>query len=451
MKRILFLSCVLATLSLTAAEIRRTVVRQQWPWSRLVQVEYELAGVTDPVDVVFAVTADGVEIPSGTVQPLVRGRHVCLTKGGAYTASFDPVDLGLGTGKIKNLKVSVTAVAADSTGAEVLYKIVNLESPYDVTDVTRAELLNGDYGAVETDFGKIGEGFTTSAKNLVIWTGVTNNPAYKTTHLVMRKIPAKDVTYTISGSSTVTFTNDYYMGVFEVTQTQFKKVIGGFPDGSAHETNALYSAMRPADKIYYSSYMRGTSKGKTWPTGGHETGHTNVDSNNFVSRLQQRTGLCFDLPTEARWDFAARGGTGAYLYSGKDTTDENARPLMRAASINNAGGTGDANRNCDLTTGPNIVGSYAPNAYGLYDVLGNVWELCLDYYDANFVPSGIDPVGPSTVNLLKRVLRGGAHNSTRMSCRSCYHSYGRSSLDEGSYGKNVGYRLCLYPEIVIQK
>ena len=104
-----------------------------------------------------------------------------------------------------------------------MYKIIDLET-YTVTDVTRGAIVRGEYGSYETDYSKIGEGYNTTFSDVLIWTGVTNNPAYKTTKLVMRHIPAGTypwyTTWTRWDKQTNEMTNDFYIGVFELTQGQ---------------------------------------------------------------------------------------------------------------------------------------------------------------------------------------------------------------------------------------
>ena len=445
MKSFVFAALFLSASALSAAEIGRIVVRQQWPWSNLVSVEYELKGVTEPVDVSVSASVGGTAIEAKKLQSALSGRRCALTKGGTYEMAIDPTGL-LPEGKtVSDLKVELSA--GPSVTGDVLYKIVNLESPYDVEDVTRAQLLNGERGAVVTEFSKIGKGFTTSLDDVVIWTGVTNDVAYKTTHMVFRKIPANGKSFFFCKTCNVSFTNDFYIGVFEVTQTQYKKM-RTIPDGKANETNELYAATRPVDRMYYTSGMRGSTLGMLWPQGDH----TDVDNNSYMKLLQQRIGLVFDLPTEAMWEFACRAGTTTDLYTGEAASEVAATNIMRAYQINcvNANGYNKAApQDCDLSDGPNQVGSYAPNAWGLYDMLGNIEERCLDFWGALTSGDKVDPRGATepSGSSNHRIVRGGCYADRLSTCTAAARSY----YGSGDGHRLVGFRVCLYPDFKVKE
>jgi len=229
--------------------------------------------------------------------------------------------------------------------------------------------------------------------------------AHKTSKLVMRKIPAGTFQMGSPSSETgreadevqhaVTLTRDFYVGVFEVTQQQWVNVISNWP---SFYSNAADRATHPVERVSYAA-VRGASAGAGWP------GATNVDAGSFVAQVRAVTGVAgLDLPTEAQWEYACRAGTtGAY-----------------------AGGSLDALAwySGTSTGATHSVGLKAPNAWGLYDLHGNVAELCLDWYAyTDFgASSGLDPKGSS--NSLfgggLRVRRGGAYNSTDVKCRSAY-------------------------------
>ena len=219
-----------------AAGVAKMIVRQQWPWSTAVKVECELTNVTEAVDLAIKVFDGNREIDPEQFNGAVAGERFAITNGGVKTIFIDPVKVfGSSAATVSDFRVRVSVAESSDKSKEVLYKIVNLESPYDVEDVTRARLLNGEMGAVETDFGAIGAGFTTGLDDVIIWTGVTNDVKYKSTHMVLRKIPAKGKSFKFLQGLYVTgkgqlpgfdtsFTNDFYIGVFEVTQTQYKNI-----------------------------------------------------------------------------------------------------------------------------------------------------------------------------------------------------------------------------------
>ena len=226
--------------------------------------------------------------------------------------------------------------------------------------------------------------------------GVTNNTAYRQTALLMRKILAKDVMWTMGsiaedGRSTnetsriVSLTNDYYMAVFETTQEQWRQVMGDWPSvgtpGSYTQTNALYRAMRPAQNISYNE-IRTSGAANTYNVGNEYPNAPHANS--FLGKLKTRTGIDFDLPSEAQWEFACRAGNGeGYWGNGSIYMGSN----MPGRNVDN-GGRGGSDGNCGPEMGPAICGSYAPNSWGLYDMHGNVGELCIDWYQV-LVPANI--------------------------------------------------------------
>lgn len=173
-----------------------------------------------------------------------------ISKDGVGTIVIDPVK-AFGTARkvLANFKVELVLSDSAANINEVLYKVYNLENG-DCQDVTRADLLNGKMGTIETDYTKF-TGYSTPISDVIIWTEITNDVKYATTHVVLRKIPAKGQTFTMGSPESeigrkntdlsttnkvtvygretqhdVTFTKDFYMGVFEVTQYQYWKVTG---------------------------------------------------------------------------------------------------------------------------------------------------------------------------------------------------------------------------------
>lgn len=445
MKHLITPAVLLLAFAACAADVGRVIVRQQWPWSTAIKVEFELSNVTDPVDISLKAYNGTAQYDQALVDAATSGSRFALSKGGVYTVTLDPsVLFASGTKTVPDFKVTVTATAAEKT-AEVLYKIVNLESPYDVTDVTRGALLNGKYGAIETKYSDLDPAFkNVQPADMLIWTGVTNNPAYKTTHLVLRKINSAGTTVKFQNKCNTSFTYDFFIGVFEVTQAQFAKVCS-HPRGS-NERNPDYADFRPVDRIGWDD-IRGKNTGDLWPAGDH----TSLDSGKFLYILQQRTGLMIDLPTEAAWEFACRGGnfnqSAPELYTGEYSGDVTCGKIMRCRGINCVNTGSDASSNCDLTDGPAWVGSYLPNAYGLYDMQGNVWEICLDHIGG--VPSSgtvVDFRGSAEStwsNKRDRVLRGGSYKSARNTVL-IYSS--ETNHHPTEYPNDCGFRLCLYPD-----
>ncbi|HQO09812.1 MAG TPA: formylglycine-generating enzyme family protein [Clostridiales bacterium] len=182
--------------------------------------------------------------------------------------------------------------------------------------------------------------------------------------------------------------SDFYIGKTEVTQAQWKAVMGTNP-----------------------SYFKGDDlpvEQVSW-----------YDAVEFCKRLSQKEGVTYRLPTEAEWEYAAKGGNASmgYKYSGSD--DPDAVAWYRS----------------NFESKTHTVATKKPNELGIYDMSGNVWEWCSDWYGD--YPSGtqIDPKGPSSG--LGRVLRGGSWFSINDFIRCAY----RGSPYPNSVNNDFGFRL----------
>ena len=222
---------------------------------------------------------------------------------------------------------------------------------------------------------------------------------YKTTKLVLRCI--KSGSFKMNGSYDVTLTKPYYMGVFEVTQKQYELVTGNKPSEFSGDT-------LPVEQVSWNA-IRGDSGTHNWPE------VKTVDANSFMGRLRARTGLTFDLPTEAQWEYACRAGTTTTYYWG-----DSMNGAYAWYSENSSGET-------------HSVGTRKANAWGLYDMSGNIFELCLDWYGN--LSSGSAPVGSSSGST--RVVRGGCWCYGVSCCSSSYRIGSSPSYDYC----NLGFRL----------
>jgi len=145
----------------------------------------------------------------------------------------------------------------------------------------------------------------------------------------------------------------------------------------------------------------------------------------------------YALPTEAQWEYAARAGTDTTWYFGNDAKSlpEHANFADRELYDSPSGKYGYADRHMrDGSEGVAVVGRYLPNAWGLHDVYGNVWEWCQDDY-TNQLPGGVDPVGKAEGNRIKTVARGGCWLSPADYCRSAM----RQRFEPGQ--KHRGHRM----------
>jgi len=204
----------------------------------------------------------------------------------------------------------------------------------------------------------------------------------------------------------VTISKGFYMAKYEVTQAQWQAVMGNNP--SHYQGGNL-----PVESV-------------SWD-----------DATAFIARLNSRTdGFTYRLPTEAEWEYAARAGTTTTYYWGNDITqacrygnvgDQTAKAKYQAPLIECHDGYADS--------AP--VGRFQPNSFGLYDMAGNVSELCQDWYDANYYRSspGSDPHGPASG--ITRVVRGGSFGQNTFWLRSSARFYNRPDATASNFGFRV--------------
>ena len=184
----------------------------------------------------------------------------------------------------------------------------------------------------------------------------------------------------------------FYMSKYEITQKQWVEIMGSNP--SKFKGDNL-----PVEQV-------------SWK-----------DVQKFIRKLNAKTGKQYRLPTEAEWEYAARGGTKSkgYKYSGSNT-------LSNVAWYDDNSGN---------TTHP--VGSKMPNELGLYDMSGNVWEWCGDWYGDYGSSFQTNPTGASSGSY--RVLRGGGWGDDARYCRVSY----RYGSHPGDRGGGIGFRLVSLP------
>lgn len=208
----------------------------------------------------------------------------------------------------------------------------------------------------------------------------------------------------------VTMTHAFYMAVFELTQRQWEQVTGKRP--SCFCNNQFY-AKRPVECVSY-EMLRGKRAGLKWPVG------KNIDTDSFLGILRKKSNMGnVDLPTESQWELACRAGSVSDYYDGRNIEDdsgdisEHLRMIARfdCGEVNT---NDDGFSDVDLTSGTGEVGMLAPNALGLYDMLGNVEELCLDENVKLEPYREVDPEHGLTAEpeYAGRVVRGGCWNSS---------------------------------------
>ncbi|MDR1369559.1 MAG: formylglycine-generating enzyme family protein [Dysgonamonadaceae bacterium] len=185
--------------------------------------------------------------------------------------------------------------------------------------------------------------------------------------------------------------SSFNISKYVVTQGQWKLLMGKEPSGNTKGDNL------PVENVSWN------------------------DAQEFIRFLNTATGKNYRLPTEAEWEYAARGGAKSkgYKYSGSNN-------LIDVAWFDEGGYS------------LNPVGTKMPNELGIYDMSGNVWEWCGDWAEIYTASSQRDPKGPSSGSF--RVKRGGAWLSETRECRVVHRSWGKPNE---TFGKCLGFRLVL--------
>ena len=261
---------------------------------------------------------------------------------------------------------------------------------------------------------------------------------YKTSKLVLRKIPAGSFTMGMRETDypeaadqnlhEVVLTKAAWAGVFEITQRQWELVMGTRP--SFFRNDECY-ATRPVEKVNYNAIC-GTQEGSQWPASA------GVDADSFLGLLRARTcNETFDLPTEAQWEYACRAGTTTALNSNCDLSNARADAALDALACYNRAGT--ASSGLDKGTMP--VGSRTPNNWGLYDMHGNVSEWTRDWYQTSLeAATATNPAGPAAVTGGTHGLRGGNWNGEAYTCMSSYRGL-RAAANVTSGSGAYGFRV----------
>ena len=260
---------------------------------------------------------------------------------------------------------------------------------------------------------------------------------HRTSKLVLRKIPKGSFTMGVRATDwpaaqdqnlhEVSFTNAMWAGVFEVTQRQWELVKGDRP---SYFRGDEWYASRPVENVSFSD-IRGASLGARWPA------DSAVDADSFIGLLRAKTGLdALDLPTEARWEYACRAGVETAINNGFNITNDHSDASLDLVARYGVSGA----RSSDTSRGTARAGMRNPNAWGLYDMHGNVWEWCLDWSGAVAEEAVCDPCGPDSGN--GRILRGGCWISGFSGfARECASGYRTKSVAPASQSGQYGFRI----------
>ena len=281
----------------------------------------------------------------------------------------------------------------------------------DVTALVNQIIGSGSYSAQACDVngdGEVNVSDVTALVNLIINGGgesEDSNQTFTVNGVSFNMIAVEGGTFTMGATAEqasdaysdekpthqVTLSS-YYIGKTEVTQELWQAVMGSNPSGFS-------GANLPVEKV-------------SWE-----------DCQIFIAILNELTGKYFRLPTEAEWEYAARGGSKSqgYKYSGSNTVDDVAWYPSNSSS----------------KTHP--VATKAPNELGIYDMSGNVLEWCSDWYSSSYYSSSsqYNPTGPASGS--RRVYRGGSWGSSARLCRVSYRDYNGPSYRF----YNLGLRLAL--------
>ena len=340
---------------------------------------------------------------------LKEGMHLIEAKKEGYRSQQRTINLS----QQQRLDVAFAELAAIQGNLSVNYKPFGADVYIDGKKVGQSpRVFNGILvGNHKVEIKK--DGYGTDSKTVSILEGQTASlSGVLTTHTIT--IPVKDGisidmvrveagTFTMGATAEmedpygdekpthqVTLTNDYYMGKYEVTQALWQAVMNSNP-----------------------SYFKGDNlpvEQVSWD-----------DCQEFLSKLNSITGKTFRLPTEAEWEYAARGGkkSRGYQYSGS----------------NNLSDVAWYKDNSDRKT--HAVGSKQANELGIYDMSCNVREWCQDWYGSYSSSSQVNPIGANSG--YHRVCRGGGWYFTARNCRSSY----RNSISPDGRGYDFGLRLVL--------
>ncbi len=387
MNKLLFAVCMTITAGVFAATPnidRNSVTMSQDPLTREVKISYTLSGA--PGIVTVDILTNGVSIGAEHFRNISGDVNRKVETGNREIRWNRPYDAWKDHGGREFTATAV--VTAWATNSPPTYMVIDTEtlSPVDFRFYPNAESIPGS---------------------------VTND-MYKTRYLAMRRVYATGVLWrmgtpageadrqkTLDKPHLVILTNDYYLGVYELTQKQWQNIYNGSGASGLNATPSVYKTAANADILPVENMkwkeLRGdgdsNSTGYNWPRDGH-----NVNSSYFFGKLRSKTKLLFDLPTGAQWEFACRAGcTLSNNVYGAKLDDI-------AWHTNNSAVAGV------VQTHP--VGLKKPNAWGFYDMLGNVEEWCLDRYtdpiehNADGTPR-IEPQGANATSG-NRLRRGGS-------------------------------------------
>ena len=369
-------------LSAFGVEVSVNRVQQRYPWNGYVDVDYTVtlgAGEAEIAPLDYDLQFTATDTATGRRYPmLVFQESVFSLASGKHTVTWKAREEGY---DFVSSSVTVTATLKHYPAT---WAVVDISEGSGATSYPVTYLHAEPEGGFNTD-------------------------AYKTDKLVLRRIHPGRYYCSMYGHGVV-FTNAFYLGVFPVTQRQYVKIMGAKTFDKPG--NGVDGSLYPAHGLGYANLRNNND----WPA------NENVGAG-ILKTLRDRTGLTFDLPTEAQWEYACRAGTTSAYNNGLS-----------------GWGTSDNPKTWLGNNGYKAVGQYAPNAWGLYDMHGNVYEWCLDWYNTGLTTlSGmyVEPRGASASSTHgERTARGGAWETDNCS------STDRKPCVTSAY-PYYGVRLCI--------
>lgn len=367
-----------------AFEVKDVEAHQRYPWNGKVDIDFTIDSAVEGSN--FAVRVEAKDTVGQT--------NITLT-----TMRYDDKIALSSLGKLPAGRHRVTWDADTDVPNVLISSLAFTVRAWTITDEVVPD--NGLYMVIDlSSEAKSGMYFPVSYLTAIPNEGWTDE--YKTTKLVLRRISAgKDPL------GRYALTKDFYAGIFEVTRRQWELVTG--------QRKTVGGDTIAMGNVSYVD-IRGETIGSEWPTSSE------VDTTNFIGVLRTRTGLSrFDLPTEQQWEYACRAGTTTGFNTGRD--DETGYKAAGWCSYYD-------------NKGPYPVGEKLPNAWGLYDMHGNVSEWCLDWFGSGEISTETDSKGPTSGT--SRVLKGGC--SGGLFYEDCFSS-ARSQGGVEENNKGFGFRL----------
>ena len=352
------LACLLASSALAdvAPSVSRIAVKQRWPWSAKVDIDYWLDS-DHPVDVSFTATWDGQSEPFA-LDGAALGGCTYSARPGMNHAEWDPAAAGVSTSApLKNFAVTPTIISFDSRK----YLVIDLKTGECTfyADEPAGGWNQDTYKNYKMVFRRIPAGvyslgYTAEQMNRLATLGAANKSDYTA----------------LFAPRTVRITSDYYIALFQVTNYQNARLTG---TGYSSTTTM---ALNP--NLWRGSLTNSAAK-VNWPTEGF-----NVETNSTIGRLRSLVAgklpaqMIIDLPTEAQWEVAARTGSTTF-YSGFGTLENTEQEILDYQIAH-------------ATNQTVSVGLMQPNAWGLYDTSGIAYEMTLNLYEADSSKNYYDTV-----------------------------------------------------------